>query len=116
MTGDWSDKEQKLLKIKEMCEKPSVEYAERNLSISNKESKENFYSVFGQYVITKEIYEQLRENIENKIFEKGEIQLTTAFEQVCKKTDVFGFLVDGISYDIGLPEAYVKTMSTFGIK
>jgi len=116
MTGDWSDKEQKLLKIKEMCEKPSVEYAEKHLSVSNKESQQNFYSVFGQYIITKEIYEQLRENIENKIFEKGEIQLTTAFEQVCKKTDVFGFLVDGISYDIGIPEAYVKTMSTFGIK
>ncbi len=109
MTGKWEDKEQKILKLTEVCEKPSIEYAKNNLSTSN-----NFYAAFGQYVITKEIYEQLGENIKHKLFENNEIQLTTAFEQVRKNMDIFGYLINGKFYDVGIPEKYIETIIGFG--
>ncbi len=114
MTGSWNDNDQKILKLRKIVEKPSIDYAEDFLSVSTLESKDNYYAVFGQYILTKEIYNQLEENIKNNLLEKGEIQLTTALEQVREKTEMIGFLVNGKSYDVGLPEKYVETMQKYG--
>ena len=114
MSGSWDDTEQTVLKLSKIAEKPTIDYAEDFLSVSTKGKKENYYAVFGQYVLTPEIYEQLGENIKNNLLEKGEFQLTTALEQVREKTGMLGFLVDGKSYDVGLPEKYIETITEYG--
>lgn len=114
MHGQWEDAEESVLKLDEIKEKPSVDYAEDYLGVKTKTSRENYYAVFGQYVLTKEVFDALEENIRNNVLENGEIQLTGALEAVRSRTGMIGFAVSGKSYDIGLPEKYVETMMIYG--
>lgn len=114
MHGQWEDTEESVLKLDEIKEKPSVDYAEDYLGVKTKTARENYYAVFGQYVLTKEVFEALEENIRNNVLENGEIQLTDALETVRSRTGMIGFAVSGKSYDIGLPEKYVETMMIYG--
>lgn len=107
--GEWENKEQTLLKLDAIVEKPTCDYAADFLKVKTRASKENYYAVFGQYVLTKDVFTELENNIKNNIYERGEIQLTTALEQVRRKYGIDGFVVNGKSYDIGLPEEYYKT-------
>lgn len=114
MHGQWEDAGESVLKLDEIREKPSIEYAEDYLGVKTKVSRENYYAVFGQYVLTKEVFEALEENISNNVLEAGEYQLTSALEMVRSRTGMLGFVVSGKSYDIGLPEKYVETMMIYG--
>ena len=113
MTGQWENKEENLLKITNIKEKPTVDYAQDFLNVPTKSSDENYYAVFGQYVLTKEVFVELKNNIDNNVTENGEIQLTSALEQVRKQIGLIGYVVDGKSYDIGIPDQYIKTIENF---
>ncbi|WP_027218632.1 hypothetical protein [Butyrivibrio fibrisolvens] len=78
-----------------------------------KNSDENYYAVFGQYILTKEVFDHLEKNIKNNCLENGEIHLTTALEQTRVDNGMVGFVVDGKSYDVGLPSEYVKTFCEY---
>ena len=69
--------------------------------------------MFGQYVLTKEVFETLKEDIDSSKLESGEIQLTGALETVRSRTGMVGYVVSGKSYDVGLPEKYYETMMAF---
>lgn len=114
MHGQWEDAEESVLKLDEIKEKPSIAYAEDYLGVKTKVSRENYYAVFGQYVLTKEVFEELKERINSNVLEGGEIQLTSALEAVRSRTGMIGFAVSGRSYDVGLPEKYLETMMVYG--
>lgn len=114
MHGQWEDKEQTLLKLDAFCEKPTCEYAQEYLNNMRKNEKDQFYAVFGQYILTKEVFEALEDDIANNRTSAGEIQLTTALDRVRERIGMAGLLMDGKSYDIGLPEKYRETLVTFG--
>ena len=114
MHGVWENKEQTLLKLDAFCEKPSCEYAKEFLQMKNKTGKDNYYAVFGQYILTKEVFEVLEDDIKNNRTSSGEIQLTTALDRVRERIGMAGLVVDGKSYDIGLPEMYQRTLMSFG--
>lgn len=113
MHGQWEDKEETVLKLDEIKEKPSIEYAEDYLAVKTKVSKDNYYAVFGQYVLTSDVFDALKENIDNNILENGEIQLTSALDTVRSRTGMIGYTVAGKSYDIGLPDKYLETMMIY---
>lgn len=113
MHGEWENQEQTLLKIDEMAEKPTVDYAEDFLSVRTKKQRENYYAVFGQYILTKEVFQELEQNIADNKLERGEIQLTSALDQVREKYGMVGYVVNGCSFDVGLPEAYYQTMQNY---
>ena len=113
MTGQWENSEENILKITQMVEKPSVQFAEDYLSVATKNQKENYYAVFGQYILTKEVFDELENNIKNNKLERGEFQLTSALDQTREKKGLVGFVVDGNSFDIGLPGEYIKTVEQF---
>ena len=113
MHGQWENPEESILKLDEIKEKPPVAYAEDHLSVKTKNAKENYYAVFGQYVLTKEVFEALKEDIDSSRLESGEIQLTGALETVRSRTGMIGYVVSGKSYDVGLPEKYYETMMAF---
>ena len=114
MHGQWEDAHETVLKLDEIVEKPSIEYAEDYLCVTTKGREEGYYAVFGQYILTPEVFETLREDIEADRLDSSEIQLTDALETVRSRTGMLGFVVDGKSYDIGLPEKYVETMMKYG--
>lgn len=112
--GVWEDNEQKQLKMDAFCEKPSCEYAKEFLRVTRKNEKDNYYAVFGQYILTKEVFEVLEDDIRENRTSGGEIQLTTALDRVRERIGMTGLLIDGKSYDIGLPEKYQQTLTEFG--
>ena len=112
--GQWEDAAETILKLDEIKEKPSVSYAEDYLNVRTKNSKENYYGVFGQYVLTPAVFDALKENIDNNFLENGEFQLTSALETVRSRTGMIGYVVSGKSFDIGLPDKYLETMMIYG--
>ena len=111
--GQWEDSEETVLKLDAIKEKPDVAYAEDYLSVKTKNAKENYYAVFGQYVLTPEVFNVLKEHIDSNTLEDGEIQLTSALEDTRKRSGMIGYVVAGKSYDIGLPNKYWETMMDY---
>lgn len=65
-------------------------------------------AVFGRYVLSHHIFDYL-ENLEPGV--AGEIQLTDAIKQMLKDHNVSGYLYDGIKFDCGSKEGYVKAIA-----
>lgn len=114
MHGQWENKEETILKLDAFCEKPSCEYADEFLGTVRKNTRDQFYAVFGQYILTKEVFEALESDIRENRLSGGEIQLTTALDKVRERIGMMGLLMEGRSYDIGLPEKYRQTLMEFG--
>lgn len=111
--GIW-DEDGKLMKADRMVEKPTNEYAEEYLGVPDTRGERKYYATFGQYVITPDVFEELEQEIsEDKPSEGREFGLTAALDQAAKRNGIFGFVPDGQSYDIGLPETYRETICRF---
>ena len=106
--GRWINKKKTKLLIDEIVEKPSIEYAQKHLLIDGK-----FYGNFGNFIITKEVFEELEKIIKNPINSGEEYQLMTAFENLIGKIQVKGLKINGISYDVGNIKAYLRTMREY---
>ncbi len=113
-SGEWINKERTVLQISNITEKPSVAYAEEYLGVENLNESKKYYSVFGQYVLTPEIFEQLRWNITHAEDDGKEIELTTALERVRQNIGMMGVVLNGKMYDMGNPSALRNTMVYFG--
>lgn len=114
-SGVWENKDETVLRLTAIAEKPSFEEARDYLAVPNKKRIENYYAAFGAYVVTRDIYERLDYMITHDITnEKGEIELTDALEYVCQEKGMMAFVPDGESYDIGNADAYRRTVAEFG--
>ncbi|MFQ6880056.1 MAG: sugar phosphate nucleotidyltransferase [Oscillospiraceae bacterium] len=114
MRGEWADDKERYAVLEEIAEKPTEEYAKDHLKMIYKQKQEKYYAVFGQYILTKEVYDVLEKNIREGNYSRGEIQLTDALEEVREKSGMMGCRIQGRSYDVGLPEMYIDTISRFG--
>ena len=108
LSGVWEDKEHTILNVSVMNEKPKASYAEEFLGVRNKEGEREYYSVFGQYILTPEVFAQLESDI-MQANEEGdmtrEIELTAALEAVRQKSGMMGVRLKGSMYDMGNPTA-----------
>ena len=111
ITGVWLDK-QSLLNVTEFAEKPTLDYARTNLRVPGLEKNE-YLTVFGQYVIKPKLFDYLQEHIENNVRERGEFQLTSALDRLRQEDGILGLLIDGQRFDIGLPDYYLETLGEF---
>ena len=116
LTGTWENKEHTVLNVTKMCEKPKASYAVDYLGVSGAEGQKEYYGVFGQYVLTPEVFQQLAVDI-READEKGdqmaEIELTKALDTVRQQTGMVGVCVDGNMYDMGNPTALRQAMLEF---
>lgn len=111
VTGVWQQ-ENACLKITEIYEKPSLEYARQNLTVAGLNANE-FLGVFGMYVLQPKIFDLLAEDIENNSRFKGEFQLTTCLDKLRQQQDTLGYLVEGQYFDTGMPLFYRQTLIDF---
>lgn len=115
-SGVWENKEETVMKLTAIVEKPSCEVARDYLSMADRNRADNYYAAFGAYVITWDVYDRLDYAISQGITsEKGEIELTNALEYVRREKGMMAFVPDGESYDIGNAAAYRRTVAEFGI-
>ncbi len=108
LKGIWEDRECKVLNVSAMHEKPKASYAEEFLSVLSQDGFKGYYSVFGQYILTPEVFEQLANDIklsDEKGIE-GEIELTSALDKVRERKGMFGVCLDGKMFDMGNPIAF----------
>lgn len=116
LSGIWEDnKERKILNVSTMHEKPKASYAEEFLGVQNADGKNEYFSVFGQYILTQDVFDQLAMDIldaaENE--DPREIELTSALERVRKAKGMIGIQLDGKMYDMGNPTALRNAMIHF---
>ena len=117
-----------MLNVSAMNEKPKASYAEEFLGVRNAAGEKEYYSVFGQYILTAEVFEQLAADIasadateaEQRV--KGEqaaggrsreIELTAALEAVRQKSGMMGVRLNGTMYDMGNPAALRQCVVQF---
>ncbi len=113
LSGVWEDKDETILNVGVMCEKPKASYAEEFLGVRHTQSSAPssqlfYYSVFGQYILTPEVFEQLEKDIKQADAEGDhlrEIELTTALDKVREQTGMMGVRLKGVMYDMGNPTA-----------
>ena len=118
LSGVWEDANETVIKVKTMCEKPKASYAEDHLGVKMEDGTTSYYSVFGQYILTPEVFDQLAEDI-READEQGderEIELTSALEKVRQRSGMMGVRLDGKMYDMGNPEALRRAMMGFSMK
>lgn len=49
----------------------------------------------------------------NNVRERGEFQLTSCLDRLRREQGFSGYVVDGRRFDIGLPDAYRRTLIDF---
>ena len=114
--GIW-DEDETLMKVDSMVEKPTDDYAKEYLGVRNARGEQKYYATFGQYVLTSEVFDELEREIALGTPSEGqEYGLTAALDRVRERDGLYGFVPNGRSYDIGLPETYRRTMWEFAQK
>ena len=118
LSGVWEDKEHTVLNVSVMNEKPKSSYAEEFLGVRNASGEREYYSVFGQYILTPEVFAQLEADIQKADAEDDhsrEIELTAALEAVRQKSGMMGVRLKGTMYDMGNPTALRRCVEQFAI-
>ena len=115
MSGVWEDKDERILKVSTLYEKPTAAYAEEFLGVRNQKGEKEYCSVFGQYILTPEVFEQLEADIK-RADEEGstrEIELTSALEAVRSRIGMMGVRLKSQRFDMGNPKALVDTVAKY---
>lgn len=116
LAGEWENRGRTCMNVKQFVEKPTVEYAKEHLGCKTLNSPETYYAIFGQYILTPDVFYELQNIIEGHKTKSGEIQLTTALKKVMEKDGMYAIVMNGESYDIGHPKAYMNTMLKYAGK
>lgn len=116
LSGVWEDKDRTILNVSVIHEKPKASYAEEFLGVRNKKGEKEYYSVFGQYILTPEVFAQLHEDIMQKEIDGdhvSEIELTSALEAVRQRSGMMGVRLQGRMYDMGNPNALIRAVQEY---
>ncbi|MDR0897792.1 MAG: NTP transferase domain-containing protein [Oscillospiraceae bacterium] len=113
ITGAFVDSEERVLQATDMVEKPTAGYAAAYLGVKDKKGADRFYCVFGQYVLTPRVFERLGAEVARRSADEGEIELTGVLRDICCEEGMTGYRIDGRRFDIGIPKAYVETITGF---
>ncbi len=113
LTGTWEDRNCTELNVASITEKPKASYAEEFLAVKDKDGMKKYMSVFGQYVLTPEVFDQLHEDINNTTDSTKEIELTSALDKVREKTGMVGVQLQGRMYDMGNYDAFCHCVADY---
>lgn len=103
---------ERIYEVTELKEKPTMDYARQHLRIAGLAENE-YFCLFGQYILTPGIFDCLHYHIENDIREREEIQLTNSLEMLRQREGYYAYEIQGDRYDIGVPEGYIETITAF---
>jgi len=116
MSGVWEDQDERVLQVNVLVEKPKASYSEEFLGVRNKKGEKEYCSVFGQYILTPEVFSQLEADIE-EADQSGdhvrEIELTSALDKVRQRSGMIGLRLKGERFDMGNPKALAETVAAF---
>lgn len=93
--------EDRIYKVKDMIEKPSIDEAPSNIAI------------LGRYIITPEIFSILENQEPGK---GGEIQLTDALQTLGQREAIYAYNFEGRRYDVGDKIGFLEATIDFALK
>ena len=93
--------EDRVYKVKDLVEKPSLEEAPSNIAI------------LGRYIITPQIFDILENTAPGK---GGEIQLTDALKTLINKEAMYAYNFEGKRYDVGDKLGFLQATIEFALK
>ena len=93
--------EDRVYKVKDMVEKPSIEEAPSNIAI------------LGRYIITPEIFNILENQEPGK---GGEIQLTDALLELMSEEAIYAYNFEGIRYDVGDKLGFLEATVEYALR
>lgn len=93
--------EDRIYKVKDMIEKPSIDEAPSNIAI------------LGRYIITPEIFRILENQEPGK---GGEIQLTDALQTLGQREAIYAYNFEGRRYDVGDKIGFLEATIDFALK
>ena len=111
--GNWESNREQYMHVNRFVEKPTMAYAEQNLGVRTKDGDVKYFSVFGQYILTPEVFSQLKKDINEATDEIKEIELTSAIAKTAESTGLIGVVLKGYMYDMGKPDAFQKCISEY---
>ncbi|MBD2353134.1 UTP--glucose-1-phosphate uridylyltransferase [Tolypothrix sp. FACHB-123] len=111
VAGVWQESNS-LLKITQLAEKPSIDYARQHLRVEGM-TEDEFLCVFGLYILTPQIFDYLAQSIQENARYRGEFQLTTCLDQLCQVEGMTGYVIKGKYFDTGLSDTYRQTLMDF---
>ena len=91
--------------VDKMVEKPDITVAADEY-YTKCGSEKKYFAVFGEYILTKEVFEKLKDNIKNDKKENGEFQITSVLDDVREKNGMVAFIPKGKMLDVGNISAY----------
>ncbi|ABB14042.1 UTP--glucose-1-phosphate uridylyltransferase GalU [Carboxydothermus hydrogenoformans] len=91
---------ERLYRVYDLVEKPKPEEAPSNLA------------VMGRYIIEPEIFEFLEKTPPGA---GGEIQLTDALRMLCQVKPIYGYVYEGLRYDVGDKLGFLKATVEFAL-
>lgn len=104
--GSWVD--DKLLKIEKIVEKPDQLYAQNNLMIEYC-GRKMIFGFFGQYIVNNDILKMI--SLSKK---DDEVGLSEYLDNYARQNILYGYIVDGHSFDLGNVNAYYDSFVTCG--
>ena len=104
--GSWVD--DKVLKIEGVVEKPDSLYAQENLMLEHCGKKEIF-AFFGQYIINNDTLRKISLSTE-----ENEIGLSEYLDEYARQYILYGYIIDGNSFDLGNAKAYYDYFVNYG--
>jgi len=108
LTGEWiSDA---TMQVSAIREKPTEDEAQSYLTVSH-HGRSTWFCVNGIYALRPAIFDVLR--AQAAATQSGEVQLTTALEELMQRDGLKGLVVDGRHFDTGIPSIYAETVALF---
>lgn len=107
LSGNIQDNDNYFL-VNKMVEKPDENEAEKKYYTKYYNQKK-YYAVFGEYILTEDVFNILDEHIAKNIKEKGEFQLTSALDEARSLHGMVAFITDGKMLDVGNVQKYKTT-------
>ncbi len=93
--------EDRIYKVKELVEKPSIDKSPSNIAI------------LGRYIITPKIFEILEKTKPDK---GGEIQLTDALLKLLEEEAIYAYSFEGRRYDVGDKQGFLEANIEYALR
>lgn len=112
LSGIWQDNDMKILKIKHIKEKPDKQYAENYLGVRDVYGNINYFKLFGQYIITPDIFNEISQKIMNNL-DNNEVGITEVMEVIINSTELYGIELNGDMFTLETIEDIKNTVNIF---
>lgn len=94
-------REEGLVRVSDLIEKPTTEEAPSNLAIGS------------GYILTPEVIPIIEKEM---VGPDGEVRISDAVAELAKSGEVYGQIIDGDYHDTGTPEVYLQTIVDLALK